>query len=80
MQGMTPLAIVADGLEKVTLPPLTRPAVGPNDDPTEELVFWGINYYVYSTVAHLRTVLRGLLQLAHVGNIPTTFLRLSKCP
>ena len=42
---MIPLTIVADGLKKVTLPPLTRPAVGPNDDPTEELVFWGINYY-----------------------------------
>ncbi len=74
MLGMTPLAIVADSLEKVTLPPLTRPSVGPNDDPTEELVSWGIQYYVYSTIAHLRSILRGLVQLAQAGNIPTTFL------
>ena len=72
MQGIIPLALVAYGLEKVTLPPLMLP-VAPDDDPTKELVFWGINYYVYSTVAHLRTVLRGLVQLAQVGNIPTTF-------
>jgi hypothetical protein len=73
MQGLTPLAIVADGLRKITLPPLTRPPVGPKEEPTEELVLWGINYYAYSVVAHLRTVLQGLVLLAEAGNIPTTF-------
>jgi hypothetical protein len=73
MQGITPLAIVAEGLQKITLPPLTRPPVAPKEDPTEELVLWGIKYYAYSAVAHVRTVLQGLILLAKAGNIPTTF-------
>ena len=71
---MTPLAIVAAGLDRIALPPLLRPAVGPNDDPTDELIYWGINFYVYSNIAHLRTVLRGLVRLAQDENIPATFI------
>jgi hypothetical protein len=56
MHGLTPLAIAADGLQKITLPPLTRPSVGPKEEPTEELILWGINYYAYSVVAHVRTI------------------------
>src|ERR1017187_8747903 len=73
MHGLTPLAIAADGLQKITLPPLTRPSVGPKEEPTEELILWGINYYAYSVVAHVRTVVQGLVLLAETGNIPTTF-------
>lgn len=73
MQGLTPLSIVSDGLRTTTLPLLTRPPVGPKDEPTEELVLWGINYYAYSVVTHVRTVLQGLVLLAEAGNIPTTF-------
>ena len=73
MQGLTPVAMIARGFQTVTLPPLVRPSVGPNEDPTEELVLWGIRFYTYSAVSHLRTVLPGLVELANAGNIPTTF-------
>src|ERR1039458_3130012 len=73
MQGLTPLAIAADGLQKITLPTLKRPPVGPQEEPNEELVLWGINYYAYSVVAHVRTVVQGLVLLAKAGNISTTF-------
>jgi hypothetical protein len=74
MQGMTPVSIISAALEKVSLPPLTRPPVGPGDDPTEELVLWAIKFYVESAIAHVRTVLCGLVELAAAGNIPTAFL------
>jgi hypothetical protein len=73
MQGLTPITIVVDGLQKITLPPLTRPSVGPKEEPTEKLVSWGINYYAYSALAHVRTVLQGLILLADAGNVPTTY-------
>src|ERR1035438_9926828 len=37
---MTPLKIIEEGLRGIALPPLTRPGVGPDDDPTEELGLW----------------------------------------
>lgn len=73
MQGLQPVAIVASGLQKITLPPITRPSVLPNEEPSEALVSWGINYYVYSAVAHVRVVLNGLVLLAGAGNIPTSY-------
>jgi hypothetical protein len=74
MQGLSPITVVSAGLQAITLPPLTRPTVGPDEQPTEALVHWGINYYVYSAVAHVRAVLQGLIPLADAGNIPTLFL------
>lgn len=73
MQGLTPITVVAAGLKNITLPSLTRPSVGPKEEPTEELVSWGINLYAFSALAHVRTVLQGLVLLADAGNIPTTF-------
>jgi hypothetical protein len=73
MQGMTPLTIATEHLQKITLPQLTRPSVGPKEPPTEELVAWGIKYYAYSSIAHLRMVLEGVVLLAKAENIPTTF-------
>lgn len=67
------LAIVTDGLEKIVLPPLVRPSV-PNDKPNEALVLWESNYYNYCVIAHLRVVLRGIVDLIKVGNIPTAFV------
>jgi len=68
---MTRWKIIEEGLRGITLPPLTRPALGPNDDPTEELVRWGATMYAYSSIAHLRKILAGLVVLADVGNTPT---------
>jgi hypothetical protein len=65
------LKIVEEGLRGITLAPLTRPAVSPFDEPTEELVHWATRLYVYSSIAHVRTVLAGLIALADIGNTPT---------
>ena len=69
---MTPLKIIEEGLRGIAVPTLTRPAVGPDDDPTEELVRWATAMYVYSSVAHMRTILAGLVCLTDIGNAPTT--------
>lgn len=71
---MTPVALVKKKLEDISLPSLTRPAIGPKEEPTEELVLWGINYYVYSVLAHLRSISSALVQLAETGNIPAAYV------
>jgi hypothetical protein len=60
------LPIVAGGLEGIDLPPLVRPGV-PNDNPNEALVLWGTLYYTYCVIAHLRVVLRGMIELLRLG-------------
>jgi hypothetical protein len=67
------LAIVTGGLERIKLPPLIRPAI-PNDNPNEVLVLWGTLYYTYGVMAHLRIVLRGMVELLQLGNVATAFL------
>src|SRR5258706_16300179 len=68
---MMQIYIVEDRLRSIELPPLPRPAVGQDDDPTEELACWGATLYSYSSIAHVRTVLAGLVSLANSGNAPT---------
>lgn len=67
------LPIVTSGLETIRLPPLVRPPI-PNDNPNAALVLWGTLYYTYCVIAHLRVVLRGMLELLRLGNVPTAFL------
>jgi len=77
MQGLTPLVVVSDGLQRINLPSLARPdarEIVTTDDRKEALILWGINFYVYSVIAHVRTVLRGLIVLAESGNIPAAFV------
>jgi len=71
---MTPVEVIEQKLQQITLPSLFRPAVGPHEDPTEELVLWGINCHVYSLLAHLRMILGGLAQLARLENIPAAYV------
>jgi len=77
MQGLTPVVIVNKGLESIAL------ALGPAPDPRtfktpderkEAYICWAVNYYVYSVIAHIRTVLRGLILLADSRNIPTAIV------
>ncbi len=35
---------------------------------------WGTKYYVYSLVAHVRTILRGLIALSDAENIPAAYI------
>ena len=65
------IPIIEQGLRAIDLPPITRPAVGPHDDPTEELACWGATLYAYSSIAHVRTVLAGLIALTDSGNTTT---------
>jgi hypothetical protein len=67
---MTNVKIIEVGLRNVALPSVTHPSSGPDAEPTEELVHWGITFHVYSEIAHVRTVLAGLIALAEVGNTP----------
>ncbi len=62
---------IEEKLRGIALPSLIRPPVPPDADPTEGLVFWGMRKYAYSLIAHIRTVLRGILLLAEAGNAPT---------
>jgi hypothetical protein len=68
---MKNVRIVEGGLRTITLPSVTRPVSGPDADPTEELVHWGVTFHVYSEIAHIGTVLAGLITLAEVGNTPS---------
>ena len=46
----------------------------PTTNPTEKLVVWGVTYYAYCVIAHMQTVLSGLVQLLEAKNIPTAFV------
>jgi hypothetical protein len=74
VKGTTPLRIVAEGLQNIALPSLRRPPGKPTENPTEGLVDWGIQYYVYSLIAHVRAILKALLQVSDVGNISAAFI------
>ena len=70
MQGIKTIELVSNALQRVAFPTLSRPPVKPTDDPTEDLIQWGINMYAYSVVAHIRKMLEALIQLASAENIP----------
>ena len=74
MKGATLLLIIADGLPRITLPAITRPTLPPTDSPTEELVDFGIQYYAFSLIAHLRTILRALVLLSDAENTPAAYI------
>lgn len=46
----------------------------PTDSPTQELIEWGSTYYVYSTIAHVRQILRTLQALALNEDYPASFI------
>ena len=56
-----PLEEIATTLQGIQLPALSRPALGPNDPPTLELVQFDLKAYAYSSIAYVRDLLNGLL-------------------
>jgi hypothetical protein len=64
-----PVEEVGATLQRITLPSLTRPDVGPNDPPTLELVQFDLKAYAYSSIAYVRDLLNGLLVLVAAGNV-----------
>lgn len=77
MQGLNPLVIVSKAFDSLSLsldqPPDPR-TLKSQDDAKEAYIRWAVTYYVYSVIAHIRTVLRGLIVLADSGNIPTAMV------
>jgi hypothetical protein len=77
MQGLNPLVIVSKAFDSLSLsldqPPHPR-TLKSQDDAKEAYIRWAVTYYVYSVIAHIRTVLRGLIVLADSRNIPTAMV------
>ena len=75
MQGFNPLSIVSKEFDSLALsldPPPRR--AQSSDEGKEAYIRWAITYYVYSVIAHIRTVLHGVIVLADSGNIPTAMV------
>ena len=77
MQGLNPIVTVSKGFDSLDLslsqPPDPRTLNTP-DERKEAYIRWAVTYYVYSVIAHIRTVLRGLIVLADSGNVPTAMV------
>jgi len=77
MQEQNPANIVSKGLDGLDLslnqPPDPRTLDTPNKR-KEAYIRWGITYYAYSVIAHIRTALRGLTILSENNNIPTAIV------
>jgi len=71
MQGLNPLVMVSKGFDSLNLslsqPPDPRTLKTP-DERKEAYIHWAVTYYVYSVIAHIRTVLRGVI--AHLFQTP----------
>ena len=73
MRQMRIVNIVERGLLGIALPVLTRPPV-PFDSPDKDLTLFTIRLYVCSMIAHIRTILAGIMVLDEAGNTPSVRL------
>jgi hypothetical protein len=64
-----PIQEMALALQRILLPSLTRPDLGPSDPPTLELVQFDLKAYAYSSIAYVRDLLNGLLVLVAAHNV-----------
>jgi hypothetical protein len=74
MQDINPLSVVSRGLDEMAL--MLAPRADPRTFPTADegkhaYIRREVSYYVYAVIAHIRTVLHGLIALADSGNIST---------
>jgi hypothetical protein len=67
---MSLLKAVEEELRGVPLSPMIRPPVDFNE-PNEELAVFAMRLYAYSSIAHIRTILGGLVVLDDAGNTPS---------
>jgi hypothetical protein len=67
---MEVLKLVERGMRGIVLPTVTRPPVS-FDNPNEELALFAIRVYAYSLIAHIRTILTGVVVLDDAGNSPS---------
>jgi hypothetical protein len=66
--------VIAQALRQLSLPPVTRPPLGPNDPATEGLVRSTLTYHVYSQIAHTRHILAGFLSLVDIKNVSSAWI------
>lgn len=59
---------IAESLNKINLPSLRRPSIGPNEAATLELMRFDLCYYAYSVVAYVRDLFAGLTVLSASRN------------
>lgn len=64
---------VEEGVRAIALPMLTRPPV-PFDRPNEDLALFALRVYAYSLIAHVRTILAGVVSLEEADNFPSARL------
>lgn len=64
---------VEEGVSAIALPTLTRPPV-PFDRPNEDLELFALRVYAYSLIAHIRTILAGVVSLEEADNFPSARL------
>jgi hypothetical protein len=62
MNELTHWKMIEEGLRGISLPALSPPALGPDDDPAEALARWATMVYAYSSIAHVRKILAGLVE------------------
>jgi hypothetical protein len=74
MDNLEVIEIVRAGLAAIALPPTKRPAIGPQQTPTKELVNWGATVYAFSLISHIRQNLAGLKTLLDTENEITACL------
>ena len=67
MSEGTFLAIALSHLEAIELPDIPLPLVA-FDKIDEGRLFFGVRYYVYASIAHVRKILRGLVQVSDEAN------------
>lgn len=64
------LRLIAERLKPIEFPSLTRPPVRPDEQPTPELLNWGIQAYCFPWVRHLGVLIAGIVTLNDTGNRP----------
>jgi hypothetical protein len=67
MQETTCVAIALSHLESILQPDIPLP-LACADEVDRDRVFFGVRYYVYASIAHVRKVLRGLAYVADDAN------------
>jgi len=62
------LRVAAAHLKQIKIPQLVRPAVGPEDPPTVELIRWGVQLYSFAWIRHMSALVNGIVSLIDGDN------------
>jgi len=62
------LRLTAEHLKKIRFPQLVRPALGPDEPPTIELIQWAIQAYSFPWIRHISALINGIVLLIDSDN------------